>query len=519
MDPRPEMQGRLGAWVFEHWAVIVGLSWLLSGALYLTVPPSPDQFNHAYMGWRLLEGDIPYRDFIDVNWPGVMGLHALAVWIFGVNLWSWHALDFLLFAASALFLADLVRLAAGREAGKLGLILFPVVYLSAWSWMSGQHDMSAAQFLVGALWFHVRGYQRRSWWWQLGTGLFIGAAMLNKPTVGVSGLLLPMQALWLRNSMVSVLKHTAAAGAAAVATLLVALGAVLARGTSLREIVEAVFTYNIATQYVDGNKLTDLIVQIVVYHFRHWSMYTLAAVPAVVWMLRRVNLSMAGTALPVLWLAGILSYFIQWRDLGYHLAPCLIALAGAAAVSLALVTTGRITLGGIAWQRTIGAGFVALVLVGIGYKLAVYRSLPMALLSGDYGRYLARFPASDNLTVADAVSFVRRLDALPTTDCVFVVGESSAINYLSRRRQPTRFYYFPVLDRMRSSLPLFQRWVELWEQDLQVADCRYVLVARWVLSRFHGPSRVAVALREYLKRYRESGVLGANGEMLIYERR
>lgn len=62
-----------------HWMTLVAVAWFVSGFLYLTLPPSPDQFNHAYMGWRLVEGDIPYRDFFDPNWPGVMGLHALAV--------------------------------------------------------------------------------------------------------------------------------------------------------------------------------------------------------------------------------------------------------------------------------------------------------------------------------------------------------------------------------------------------------------------------------------------------------
>jgi len=516
----PATRGRLGAWVIEHWAVIAGMGWLLSGALYLTLPPSPDQFNHAYIGWRLLEGDIPYRDFIDMNWPGVMGLHALATWLFGINLWSWHALDFLLFAASTLLLADLVRLVAGRDAWKLALILFPVIYATAGVWMSGQHDMSAAQFLVGALWCHVRGYDRKRWWWQLGTGLFIGAAMLNKPTVGVIGLLLPLQALWLRTPVTSVLGHTATAGAAAVATLLAAFGLVLARGTTLTEIVEAVYTYNVATQYVDGKSFTDLMVPMLTYHFRWWAVITFASLPAVLWLFRTPNRSLAATALPVLWLTGILSCVIQWQGYGYHLAPCYLALAGMAAYSLALLATGSLTLGSTRWQQALGAGFVALALLAMGYKLAgAYKALPIALLAGDYGQYLSHFPAGDRLTVADVVSFLPRLDSLSPADCVLVVGTLSAINYLSRRPQPTRFYYFPVLDRIRSSLPLLERYVDFWERDLQAADCRYALIARGALTDFRGPRRVADALRGFLRQYRESGVLGANGAMVVYERR
>jgi hypothetical protein len=510
----------LAAWVFDRWAVLAALSWLASGALYLTIPPSPDQFNHAYMGWRLLEGDVLYRDFIDMNWPGVMALHALASAVFGINLWSWRALDFLLFAASALFLADLLRTAVGREAGKVGLILFPVIYLIPGPWVSGQQDMSAAQFLVAALWFHVRGYERKSWWWQLGTGLFIGAAMLNKPTVGVVGLLLPLQALWLRTPVRGVLAHTATAGAATLAILLIAFATVLARGTTLREVVDAVITYNVATQYVDRKSLADLTGQMLTYYLRLWSVINLASVPAIVWVFRRSNRSMAATALPVLWLTGILSCLLQWQGFGYHLAPCFMALAGTAVASLALVSTGQVNLGVASWRRTIGAGFVVIVLLGIGYRLAAsFQTLPTAMLAGDYGQYLSRFPAGDDVTVSDTVSFVRRLDALPPTECVLVVGRVSAINYLARRPQPTRFYYFLLLDRMRSPMPLMDRWVDLWERDLKAADCRFALVSRTARTDFLGPSRVAVALHGFLEQYRETGFLGGDRGMAIHERK
>src|SRR5436190_17561782 len=110
----------------RHWKWLVGATWLLSGALYLTLPPSPDQFECSYMGWRVLEGDVPYRDFVDMNWPGLIWIHALATALFGNRIWSWHLLDFALLAMSGGFLADLVRRAAGRTAAFFALLLYPV---------------------------------------------------------------------------------------------------------------------------------------------------------------------------------------------------------------------------------------------------------------------------------------------------------------------------------------------------------------------------------------------------------
>jgi 4-amino-4-deoxy-L-arabinose transferase-like glycosyltransferase len=514
---RSPLSSMVGRWVLDHWILLAATCWLAAGTIYLTLPPSPDQFNHAYMGWRLLEGDVPYRDFIDMNWPGVMALHALAIALFGVNLWSWRALDFLLFAASAVLLADLVLRIAGRDGGRLALIFLPITYAIAGAWVSGQHDMSAAQFLVAALWFHVRGYESRSWWWQLGTGLFIGAAMLNKPTVGSIGVLLPLQALWLHVPPSRVFAHTVATGLAAVGTLLVALLAVVALGSSLREVLEAIYTYNLATHDVDSKPLSHVIAEFFAYQLRHWSPLTLAAVPAIFWVFQRSYRSIATTALPVLWFTGILSYFAQWQGLGYHMAPCYLALAGLAPAGVALVATGRVRLGRVTTQRTIGAGLIGLVLAGIGFKLcSLYQSLPAAVLLGGYEHHLARFWAGDSLNVADAIAFTRRLEAIPERKCVLVVGTTSAIHYLSRNREPTRFYYFPVIDRMRSPLPMSERWLDLWEEDLKNADCRFALVARWVITDYRGPRRAEIALRKYLQGYRKTGVLG--GGMVVYRR-
>src|SRR6185503_9365437 len=181
VSPKTRSHGFLAALAFV---------WIAAGALYLACPPGPDQFNHAYLGWRWVQGEVPYRDVIDMNWPGVMGIHALGATLFGTRSWSWHALDFLLFAGSAAFLFDLVRRGFGRPAARLAVLLYPVLYVGLPYDFSGQHDMTGTQFLLGALWFHVRALEERCWKRSLAAGVFLGAAMLNKPTLGVFGVLL-----------------------------------------------------------------------------------------------------------------------------------------------------------------------------------------------------------------------------------------------------------------------------------------------------------------------------------------
>ena len=83
--------------------------------------------------------------------------------------------------------------------------------------------MTGGQFLLVALWFHVRGHEMQDWRQQIGAGVFIAAAMLNKPTLGVFGLLLMVHTALLGVPLRRVALHTAVAGAFAVGGLVLAI--------------------------------------------------------------------------------------------------------------------------------------------------------------------------------------------------------------------------------------------------------------------------------------------------------
>lgn len=501
-----------------HWKTVAALSWIICGGLYLTLPPSADQFQHLYQGWRLLEGDILYRDFIDANWPGVMALAAAATWLFGNSLWSWRAFDFALFLGATAFLADIAKLAAGPRAGQATWILCPAVYAGVSYWLAGQHDMSAAQFLAPALWFHVQGYRRANAWVQVGTGFFIAAAMLCKPTVGVIGILLPMHALWLRVALAQTVAHTAIAGITAVGSLLLALGALMAHGSSWGDLVDAVYTYNLGAQYIGPQTLPDMLLWLLEFHYRWAPMVALGAIPALWWILRHAESSIAITAPFVLWLAGVLSFFIQWHGMSYHLAPCLLALCVLAGISIGLLADGRIAAGSAAWSRNLMIAAIVLSLGAIAIKLAAYyRSLPGAVIRNDYDAHLSRFYVGDEVNAAEAVAIARRLQALPAGACVLLVGDVASINYLARRHMGTRFYYYHVLKFAPMSLA--KRWTDLWEADLQAANCPLALVSRTAIGEWlPQPTAAASALRRFLAQYRETGLVGSRGGLVVYER-
>lgn len=499
---------------------------VVGAAVYLTLPPSPDQFNHAYLGWRLFMGDVPYRQTLDPNWPGVMGLHALAVWIFGVNLWSWRAFDMLLFAASAALLCDLARRAAGSSAGRICALLCPVVYAAAGSWVAGQHDMSAAQFMVAALWFHVRALERRQPAWQWGAGAMLALAMLNKPTVGVLLPLMIAQALLLGQGLRRVAVHAVLAGAGLLVGLALAAWAITLFGTTWTELYEATWLYNVSSQYVvdltmKQTSFADVLQTMLVQLGLRWVDLVVVCLPGVAWLVRGPHRSLAGTALLVLWLAGVGSYFAQARGWAYQLAPALVALIGLAAVGLATLGRWRREAPGRRLPWLLLAGAVALLVARQGERwIETYGALPQVLMTGDFSAHRARFRENDGLNVAEAEAFARRVRQAPPTRCVLVVGRGSAINYLSRHRQPTRFYYFPMLIRAVPPLPMAEKWQQAWIGELGAARCHYALIdktihAEWLPTK--GPA--SDALRDFLQGYAEAGTVGGDDGLRLYERR
>jgi hypothetical protein len=436
--------------------------------------------------------------------------------LFGNELWSWRAFDFALFLASAVFLADLAKRAAGPVAGRAALILCPPAYAGVSYWLAGQHDMSAAQFLAPALWFHVRAYERRNAWLQIGTGVFIAAAMLCKPTVGAIGLLLPLQAAWARVPIGQIVAHTAVAGTTSGASLLLALAALMAHGTSWSELVDAVYTYNVGAQYIGPQTLPDMLLWVLEFHYRWVPMVALGAIPAIWWMIRAPERSMAAAAAFVLWTAGVLSFFIQWHGVAYHLAPCLLALCMLLAISFGLLADGRLP--SARSVRNVMTAAVALSLAAIAVKLgSYYRSLPGAFLAKNYDAHLSRFYVGDDVNVADVLDAVRRVDALPAQACVLLVGDPASINYLAKRHMGTRFYYYHVLKYAR--MPLAKRWTDLWAADLRAADCPIAFISRAAVTEWlPRPEPAPTALRNFLDHYRPAGVIGARGGLIVYER-
>lgn len=506
------------------WRAAIVLSFVTAGLLYLFLPPNPDLFDHDYSAWRLLSGDLPYHDVLDVNWPGVVVLHALSQLLFGVHLWSWRAFDYMLFIPAAWCLADLARQAAGHLGGRIALVLTPLLYVSAGYWVAGQKDMTGGMFLVVALWLHVRGYLHQSLALHAASGLCIGVAMLNKPTLGIILALLPLQALAHGHRWPRVATATALSAAACGLTLAAAAAWLFTLGTTWSDVADMLLTYPRYARSLDAAAIVRVLDKLV--HMRMGGFWTLmvAACPPVWIVLWRCNaMPMAASSLAVLWLVGLISTFVQTLGHGYHLSPALLAAIGTLSIALARGVGTSGPKRRPVWLRPVAAIAIAFAALGVAYRLQLsYAGLLGAVRSGSLDSYRERFQAEagSDLSLSDALRFIRRLEGEPDRGCLLFVGESNPFNLLARRVHPSRFYYLPTIKRAAPPLPMAQRWNELWAADLERSDCRYVLVAyprhaEWL----EGPSQAATALRKLLTRYDQVGAIGKDAAVRVYRRR
>jgi 4-amino-4-deoxy-L-arabinose transferase-like glycosyltransferase len=303
--------------------LLVALWWAFCWFVYAHVPPSPDDTDIDYMGWMLLRGGVQYVDFIDMNWPGGVWLHALSTLLFGTNLMSWRILDFAIAIVAMILLYDLIARAYGRTAATWLAFIYPAIYVTLGIWMAGQRDAVAGHGLIVAMAAHARAWERQQLRWQALAGLALGLSILVKPTIGFAGPLLVLHGIvWsIRGAgVMRALVHGAIAGASALLVLIGALGVQLLQGAPLEAVIEGGYllnrlAHNIATVeernvFIGMRNVTLVIL--------HW-VTALAIAGCALLMIDRGRSLANKTLLLVPIAAGVINYYVQLKYFEYHL--------------------------------------------------------------------------------------------------------------------------------------------------------------------------------------------------------
>jgi xanthosine utilization system XapX-like protein len=178
-------------------AVTRGLSilFLLAAVAAVLIPASPfnrqaisrDSGVFLYTGWRVIEGDIPYRDVWDHKTPGIFYIDALGLVIDSESLWGVWALEFVFLFAAAYIAYRLLE----------DLFSLPVAFLASLIWLFALAALLAGgnlteeyglPFQFGVLWLFYSSIKNNSWgkrafWF----GVLTAAAFLIRQTsVGIS---------------------------------------------------------------------------------------------------------------------------------------------------------------------------------------------------------------------------------------------------------------------------------------------------------------------------------------------
>lgn len=514
------------------WA-IAGAVWFVSLVLYLTVPPSMDQWFYEYTGQLWVQGATPYVTFVDGSWPLCHWLHGFSYGLFGPTVWGWRLFDGLLLLLCTVFGADLLRRTFGRWAGVWFLLLYPALYVGFGYWTAGQRDIIAANLLGVGLWAYWVGLESRRLQLQVLTGATITAAALLKPPFALFGLVLAAHLAgtvlagrwpWRRG-----LFHIAAAGIASVAFLFGAVGILLAQGVPSSDLFDYCFRLATARVNEDNGGLAAIALKGVDMWLGRWvPLIGFAVVSAGI-----VACSDARRKGPELglWAAlfaiGIISFFMQLKGLGYTIAPTTVPVIALISIGMGVVTPIAVETPG--WKRWATVLFIASVWLVVGRKWQ--RLVTDNQTFGQYagwvrGEPLAErlprsspFQVGDGLTLRQAVELSERLRSeVPPGGTILVWGRANVINVLTERPQPTRFFHNVMLLAPGRPPDLTEKFDAWFEADIRAAKPEMALVNQVELEQQYRDfeSDSVRFLRDHLDRHYR--VVDEVGQSKLYRR-
>lgn len=170
---------------------------IIYGLPTLDYPFTRDIALFSYVGRIWFGGGLPYRDVYDFTPPGIYALNALALALFGSNMWGIRVFELVGCIVSAVCIGCAVRRAGSRVPGEIGAttILFVGAYYTSRTFL----ETTQAEFWEGlallasyAFAARARPIARASF----GSGVFLGLAILFKHPAAVIGVATTGTVLW-----------------------------------------------------------------------------------------------------------------------------------------------------------------------------------------------------------------------------------------------------------------------------------------------------------------------------------
>jgi hypothetical protein len=430
--------------------------------------PSRDSGVFLYVGWRLLMGDVPYRDVWDHKPPLIYFVDALGLAITPNSLWGVWFLQFIFIFFTLFFIYKSLQKQFGMLASLAGTIALTAGLLALIE-TGNVTEEYALVFQALCIWLFIRAWEKdlplnASFW----IGLCGGLAFNSKQTtVGlwvVYGLVLI--AVRLRQRKLPLTDLLSLSTGWIVPTLLFA--AYLASQNAFADFWEQAFLYNFA--YIGKHEGIRRLIPVFLKGFfllsNGWVLYVglagwLAGL-GYVWFTRKDLLSpvrslilIGSIGLPI----EILLITVSGRSIiHYYLTamPVMAILVGTAAYTIPFVLGKFPPFASPNIQKWLPAVVLLVVLLG---QIEQVRYYPQ------YIRYAAE---NGYAAVIDYIS-----NNTETGDKVLVIGAESVINFLTRRESPTRYVYqYPLA--LTGSRPMFEEYFNqiLENEPVLIIDTR-----------------------------------------------
>jgi hypothetical protein len=430
--------------------------------------PSRDSGVFLYMGWRLLNGDIPYRDVWDHKPPLIYFVDALGIALTPDSLWGIWILQFIFVFFTLFLIYKLLDQEFGIFAALAGSVTLASGLLTILEKGNVTEEYALA-FQALSFWLFVNAWKRdfplrASFWIGVVGGL---AFNFKQTTIGIwitYGLFLLVirfvQKKLPFKDLLSLLGGW----------LLPSLGLVLylASQDALIDFWEQAFLYNFV--YIGKHEGIRRLIPVFIKGFAYlqngWVLYLAIAGwltgAGYAWLKRRELFAQAHPLILIALVNLPVEVFfitISGRSiLHYYLTPLpvMAILAGALTYALPLLARKipRITIPSV--QRWMPGFVLFIILVGQVGQVAYYP---------DYVRVLRD---NDNAPVIEYVA-----NHTNEGDQVLLIGAESVVNFLARRQAPTRYVYqYPLA--LLGRRPMFEEYFHqiLTNKPVLIIDTR-----------------------------------------------
>ncbi len=351
--------------------------------------------------------------------------------------------------------------------------LYQLVYVTSGTWMSGQRDVVASHVLLLVIVAVLARLRGGSGFWAAAAGAALFVAVMTRPTYLLMAPFAALASWWGRQrrgdrwALVASDVGLAAAGflgAAAIALTIAWPSGALAGW------FEMAVRFNLEVYGAGPTPLLSALTSYVTYVVNSWHWYAAFAAAGAV-LLWRHDRTESLSLLIALAATCVGSALVQGKGFAYHLGGVLPVLAFLMAVAIAA--------GLEAWRQhprslrhvAVGLLLVGIVSVGMARKTqgAFETQIEFLLGARTEAELLAAYESgAEGASMADVVAAARYLDATtPASATVLTWDRPVAINFLAKRRCPTRFINTHMLEEAHPPFSLTEAWTleieAVWE--------------------------------------------------------